>query len=182
MTTNPIELLTQYDTEIETDEQRERFRVHDDQAAAWAMRRLFSIENKIGEYQRIADAERTRIEDWLTEVNSPLAKSRDYFVGLLMDYARRQRDEDGRKSIPLPHGKITSRSTQPKWHVREDEVLPWARQTHPDVIAVKESLSLTAMKDRFQVVEGRVIDENGEVVPGIIVDPAGISFTVSTEA
>lgn len=178
----PLEVSTPLDAEVETDEQRERFRIEDDRAATWAMRRLYATESKVREFEQIAAEEIARVNDWLAQVIAPLDRDRNYFTGLLTQYARQQRDAEGRKSIALPHGKITSRATSPKWHVNDEQTIEWARMSCPDVIVTKESLSLTAMKERFQVADGRAIDENGEVVPGVVIDPAGVSYSINTEA
>jgi len=169
---------------------RERFRVYDDSAASWAMRKLRAIREKQAEIIKIAEAERERIETWAHDAVSSLAPDEAYFTGLLTDYARRERTESGRKTIDLPHGKIKSRAAQPKYVFTDPAAfIAWAKETgHADLVRVKEEPDLTAVKavlrvpqidDWHESAAASVIDPaSGEVAPGVEVELRGATYAV----
>lgn len=165
------------------EEQRERFRVNDDSAAVWAMRKLAAIQAKQRELTRIADREVQRITEWIEAETKPLERRAAFFEGLLVDYGRRQRMDEGRKSINLPHGKITTRAGADKWHIAADQTLEWLKANGMEsLIRVKEEPALSLIKDAMQVSEGRAIAPTGEVVPGIVIESVAMTVSVSVNS
>lgn len=163
--------------------ERERFTVDDDRKATWAMRKLRTIKAAQKTNEAIAAEEISRVNEWLTDVNAPLKQDEAYFTGLLIEYLRSRRAEDGTKSITLPHGKINSRSGQPKWDVDSEEFLKWADATREELVRIKIEPNLAEAKKVLTVEGDKVIDpKTGEVVPGILIHPAEISYTVEVEA
>lgn len=178
------ETLPDYESSTTQPIDRERFRVDDDAKATWAMRKLRAIEAKVAENQRIATDERARIDEWLERVNEPLAQDAAYFRGLLIEYARHEREAADRKTVITPYGSVKSRAGQPKWHVDAAVFLDWARVSHPDLIRVKEEPNLTAIKEVVLPVPGLpdiAVTPDGEPVPGITVTPADTSYTVEVD-
>lgn len=166
------------------DEARERFVIHDDAAAAWAMRKLRSVRARQAENERIATDERARIDAWLAEVNKPLDRDATYFEAILADYALRCREnpDDARKSINLPTGKVSTRTTQPKWSVEPTAFLDWARSSHPDLIRIKEEADLAKIKDTLIATkDGVAVSPEGEPVPGVTVLPGAITTSVTPD-
>lgn len=172
--------------EFDVDEQpdRERFEVTDDSQAAWAMRKLLSIRKRIAENEAIADAERTRIDEWVHQANSKFQPDVAYFEALLTRYAQQQRASDDRKSIETPYGVVKSRATQDKFKVvDEDEFFKWADENLPDAVVLKRSPSLTALKKAVTVESTDTLglvamSEHGEIIPGVTVEPGGVNYTV----
>lgn len=154
--------------------QSDHFRIEDDPTAAWAMRKLRRLRKKQASNVAIAQAETERIADWLRTVNKPLEDNAQYFEGLLTDYAIRQRFEDDRKTISLPSGKVSTRTVAPKWEVDAEPFLAWARVNAPTLIRIKEEPNLPAVKESVipafaQGDQHTAVDENGEVIPGILI-------------
>lgn len=170
------------DAVVASDEERSRFVIEDDAAAAWAMRKLRAAHHKAREADQIAADEIARVNRWLEDVRRPLNRDADFFTALLTDYALRcrQNDQDGRKTISLPAGTVSTRTTQNKVIVNADEFLPWARQNHPELIKIVETPDTTAVK---AIINGRPIatTEDGEVIPGVTIQPAGISVTATPD-
>lgn len=170
-----------------TEDQRERFTITDDRAAAWAMRKLRGIRAKQAENSQVYVDEIARLDRWLSEVNAPLDRSASYFESILSDYAARCRDDeqDGRKTISLPTGKISTRTLQPKWSVDPETFMQWARTAHPDLIRVKEEPDLSRIKDALDVHPASsgliALSQDGEVVPGITIEPSQVSITVTPD-
>lgn len=159
----------------------ERFRIQDDNAANWAMRKLRQAERRKADNARMANDEIQRINEWLQRANQPYDRDVAYFTGLLTEYARdcRLNPEDGRKTIALPAGVVSSRNNQPKWSVDPEVFLPWAHANAPDLIRVKEEPDLSAIKSRFKnLADGTTITDDGEVVVGVVVSESETSYTV----
>ena len=178
MTTIPHPL----DETVEDDQKRAAFRVNDDGAAAWAMQRLSEIRMLIAEKERFAQAEHDRITIWLTGEVETLQTRGAYFVNLLEDYARREREDKDRKSVALPHGKVSTRWTQPKFNINDDLFVPWAEQNAPELLRVKKEPSLTEMRERLVIQDGALIHRDlGCVVEGARAAAAELSITIKTE-
>jgi len=161
---------------------RERFRVDDDSKATWAMRKLRSLEAKVAENQRIAADEKARIEEWLAHVNESIESDAAYFRGLLVMYAREQREADNRKTITTPYGAIKSRQGSVTYDIfNKDEFLDWARHYLPDAIRVTEAPDKRALADLVSAVDGKVISGEGEVIPGVSARNPEITYTVEVD-
>ena len=168
----------------EQDESKESFRIVDDSGAVWAMRKLSEVNTTIETNKKIAESERDRIDSWLEKVNAKRALSANYFIGILEDYGRRQRAEEGRKSIKLPHGVVTSRISSAKIKVEDVELfLKWAETNSlEDLIRVKKEPAVSNFKTVLEISGDKVIHTpTGEIVEGVIVTPESINFSVEPE-
>lgn len=164
--------------------ERERFEITEDAQAAWAMRKLLSIRQRMAENEAIADAERTRIDAWVHYANGKFESDVAYFEAILTRYAQQQRDREGRKSIETPYGSVKSRATQDKFKVTdEDEFFKWAEENLPDAVVVKRSPSMTVLKKAVTVESTNTLglvamSEHGEIIPGVAVEKGGVNYTV----
>ena len=182
------EILQDYDLEENpmTVEEREliNFQITDDGQAAWAMRKLLSLKNKVRENEEIAKADQERINSWLVRVNGRFDADVSYFEAILTQYARNQRNDEGRKTIDTPYGVVKSRATQSKFKVEDPEqFLQWASINAPQLVNIKASPNLTALKEFASAEETQTLGAvamtiDGEIIPGVTVDPANINFTV----
>ena len=175
------DLPHELDNVLETEERREAFRVNDDSSASWAMRKLAEINAQLDANNAMHEREIERLHQWLEQVNTPLNRDALYFRSLLEDYARRERMEKDRKTINLPHGKVSTRPATDKWEVDTEHLLAFLNQNDlKDLIKVKEEPSLTAMKQYLTVTDDlKVLTPNGEVVPHIRIQRGDISVSVN---
>ena len=147
----------------EIEEHRESFIVDSDDKAAWAMRKYAWLIRKIRENEAIVEKEKLRLQAWLFEVSSPLCKNAAYFEDLLLDYMRREREANDRKSIKLPHGTIKSVSTQEKI-IPLDGFVDWAQKNNRD-----DLLTFPAPKPNAQAIkQAGISNEFVEVVPAYV--------------
>ena len=164
------------------DESRAAYRIPDDSAAGWALRKLAAAEARIGQVTEHAQAEHERIESWHEQATKRPRDDAAYFRGLLADYARRQRLE-GRKNIVLPYGKVSTRTTGGAITAdNADEFIEWAEQEgRDDLVTYSAKPALAAIKAAGLVAtdEGAVLTPQGEIVPGLKVTPEGVSVTVT---
>ena len=173
--------VMRYNTEEGT---RENFHITDDAQAAWAMRKLLAYKKKMVENENAANAEYQRINEWLNRVNSRYARDIEYFEAILTQYARVQRQSEGRKSIDTPYGMVKSRATQSKFKVEDpEEFIQWASINAPQLVYIKASPNLTALKEfasaeETQTLGAVAMTEDGEIIPGVTVEPANVNYTV----
>ena len=78
--------LTDADVERVEDEVGERFKLRSERAALWAMRKLADREEEMAGHIATANAERARIDAWVSEVNEKLANDCSFFTGLLVEW------------------------------------------------------------------------------------------------
>jgi hypothetical protein len=172
--------------DITPTERDEHFKIVNDSQAAWAMRKLLGYQNKIEENKTIAQDELSRIDAWLEHVNSKFDSDIAYFEAILVQYARGEREGKDRKTIETPYGKVKSRLTQPKYTVDEAEFLPWAKVHRPEWVQVVEKAALTELKKQTQIEETVTLGliamtPDGEIVPGVQVESAGINYSVEVD-
>jgi len=169
--------------------EQEHFKITDDGAASWAMRKLRHIRRQQQSIDATRQQEVDRIDEWHRSATAPLEQSATYFESILSHYALlcREDPDDGRKSISLPYGKVSTRNASPKWTVDAEEFLPWATVNRPHLVRTKIEPSMSAIKEDFPgfpVIDGEsaLITEDGEVVPGIVIfTPEEASVTIKPD-
>jgi phage host-nuclease inhibitor protein Gam len=173
------------DFEIEEREElKESFRIIDDAGAVWAMRKLAVQQEQIQTNYDIAERENARIDRWLNKVNAKPQQSADYFTAILIEYARSQRAESGRKSIQLPHGVVKSRVTNSKIKVEDVELfIKWAETNSlEDLVRIKKEPAVSDFKTVFEISGDKAVHvATGEIVEGVIIAPESINFSVEPE-
>jgi len=107
----------------------------------------------------------------------------NYFESLVSQYHAKQLESDPKaKTLSTPYGKSKSRATkeQPK-QVDKDALLSHVKEAGMTEF-IKEEVKWGDLKKSLHIheVDGEsvVIDGNGQVVPGVGIDPAAISFKV----
>lgn len=158
------------------EQDRERFRVTNDEQATWAMRKATAARTRLDEITRIAEGEIERIKEWAEHESREPMRDLDYFEHLLTQYGAEQR-EQGRKTISTPYGSVKSRIGQSRYVFSDkQQFIEWARQHRPDWIAVKEEPSLSALHDANVLASAD--PDTGEVIPGLEVEPPKVTFKV----
>ena len=159
-----------------------------EEIAALMMRRLASLTRKIGRREATAaavlDAERARVTEWLDAETASAREQAAQLEARLCEWALDMRDAYGRKSVPLPHGKVTTRESGGGWKVVDgDALLEWAKASRPDLVRVKEEFKVAdarlgasglAATDDGEV----VVVASGEGVPGIKVEAKVVTASV----
>lgn len=157
------------------------FRIETDLQAEWAMTRLAEVRAEDSALQEIARTEITRITEWCAQEAKTLRAHADHFVNLINDYAHRQRRDCDRKTISVPHGKISSRYTQPKFEIDDETFLAWAQEHAPNLVRIKHEPHVGAMREHLVIDGSKVIDPStGVVVDGVVALPSVLSITIKT--
>lgn len=127
--------------------------------------------------QMLYDAEKERLDDWLGREKE--RHSTDWIDQQLEAFHRARLADDPRaKTINLPSGQLVARQGQPVWDINPDMFLPWASSHAPDLVRTKVEVDRPAVKKALVVEGPNAISPDGEVVPGIVVEPAEVRFSV----
>lgn len=142
----------------------EPFRVMDDKAAEWCIRKIREAQN-----------EKQRWRDYYAEQQHKIDQEADnsigYFEALLADYFELvpHKRTKTQESYQLPGGKLVRRQQTPEYQRDETALLPWLRINAPDLIKVTEAADWAAVKKRLSIApDGETVTtEDGEIIPGI---------------
>jgi len=167
----------------EIQSQEVNFEITDINSLNWAFRKLAALKSKEKEIKQLANVERDRIAEWEKGELSSITNSVNFFESLVTAYHAKQLAEDPKaKTISTPYGKAKSRKSkeQPEKQ-NEDQILQYVFENELDEF-IKSSVNWAELKKSLKIVEisGEkvVVDENGQLVPGVTVKPESISFSV----
>lgn len=169
----------------EIQSQETNFEITDINSLNWAFRKLAALQSKAKEIKQLANVERERIAEWEKGELSSLHNSISFFESLVTTYHSKQLAEDPKaKTISTPYGKAKSRKTKEQPEMQnEEEFLQYLFENELDEFiknSVKWGDFKKASKTKIAEIsdEKVVIDENGQIVPGLSVKPESISFSV----
>lgn len=169
---------------LPSEQERERFKITDINAANWALRKISAAQAAIREADALADAEISRINQWLEGQVRTLQDTVQFFEGLLNEYHQQELAQDSkRKTIKLPHGTLKMRAQQPEYQRNNDVILEWATASKPEVLVPQPpKLDWTGLKKAIRPVDGVAVDvDTGEVIPGITIVDRPPKFSVEVD-
>lgn len=161
-------------------DEKESFRIHDLGSLEWAFKRFAEAKKEVDEYEAFYMSEKQKLDNWLEEVQKAPKNEMAYFEGLIIEYARRQREERDKKTVISPSGRVTSRrSPATIQQVDEKKLTKYALDNEIEE-AFKIELDWPKLKKMLTITDdGRVINaETGEVVEGAKVKPETINYKV----
>lgn len=160
-------------------EKQNRFVVTDLHTLNWVLRKLQALQTDDREIASLAQAERDRIDKWEKSQREKLAYRMQVLEQKAIDFHVQQRINDPKKtSISTPYGKLISRKTSAQIAKVDEVALMKYAKTNGQYVKVEEKLEWGALKKALKISNGRVIDENGEIVPGVTIQSESISFKV----
>jgi len=160
-----------------------KFEITDKNSLNWAFRKVSALKAQEKEIKQLADAERERISEWERSELSTISNSLSFFETMVAAYHAKQLEEDPKaKTISTPYGKSKSRkSKEVPEKENEEAILQHVIENGMDDY-IKTSLKWSDLKKAVKIVEiageKAVVDENGQLVPGMTVKPESISFSL----
>lgn len=131
-------------------------------------RRLRRASDKLAEINAVADRLIADANAWREHVSAPHDSAADIERRNLETFLRIQIEQGGAKSCPLPHNvSVSARQVGGTLEFVKD----FADTAPDDVVRVKRSIDAKAAKEYYRVVDGVVVDPNGEIVEGVTVRP-----------
>jgi hypothetical protein len=172
--------------EMERDEEKQRFQITGIDSLNWTFRKLAAYKAKENEITELAKAERERIDRWEEEQKKSIQQNIEFFEQLIHEYhAKVLQDDPKAKTLSTPYGKSKARKSkaQPE-KADEKAILQHVIDNKMDEY-IKTSLKWADLKKTLQVAEvnGKqvVVDENGQIVPGVEVKPETITYKTEVE-
>ncbi len=164
----------------------ERWQITGVSSAAWCMARLAQAEANLAHVAAQAEEWSASIKAWQEQESLVAARRAEFFRGHLSRYGLAQREADEEcKSVKLPNGVISTRSHGPQVVVTDaDWVTKWAVDNDRfDLLSMKPLVSkirevVSVVPDPFTEDEVVCVSEEGEQVPGLAVEPGGLTVTV----
>lgn len=165
-------------------EVREGWRVDSMSAADWALRKIRAARMEMENLKKYADSEKARIDMWLKEQTEARQRDVDFFEAQLKPFVADALNGKKTKTMKFPCGSCSFKKSAPKFTKNEAELLAFVEENYGDFVdvAVKKSVKWTEFKQTLDFASnGRLVTENGEIVPGVSYTVGEDTFTVKTE-
>jgi len=163
-------------------EERERFRLTDENMANWALRKVAKARAEYEEAAKVAEAEIKRIDDWLNGRKRDLEHAEEFFGGLLTAYYLPQHMQNPRqKTFKLPAGQVQIRAQQPDYVRDEARLIAWLKGNDmAGYVEIVEKLRWGDLKKQLKQLGDKMLSPDGEVVDGILVVDRGLKVNIVT--
>ncbi|MHA4132331.1 host-nuclease inhibitor Gam family protein [Bacillus cereus] len=161
----------------------QQFEITDINGLNWAFRKLSALKSKEKEINQLANVERDRIAEWEKGELISVHNSITFFESHVQRYHAEQLAADPKqKTISTPYGKSKTRKSK-ETPDKGDEALLLDYVIQNDLAEyIKNSVKWADLKKTLKIVEisGEkvVIDDTGQIVPGVTVKPESISYSV----
>lgn len=157
--------------ELNALEESQGFTVDDPSKASWALGKLKELRKLTEQNKQLADEQIKRTQEWLDHENEHAKESIDYFESLLNEYIFAEKENDPKWKLSTPNGKLSTRKVPAKWNYNDDQAVEKLKGT--DYVKTKYSINKAQLKKDAIVKDGKVIlPETGEIVDGVVVEPA----------
>lgn len=152
-----------------------------DEDADATLHKIQRLERGKAWAQKLADEQIAKVNAWLDKQLANRQGAIDSLQNQLQVYAETRLQNSKRKSASLPSGKFGFRKQPVKIEHLDDVLLAYAKEANPQFVKVKESLDWLGLKKSCIIDGDKMIDENGEVLPGITVTEQAPKFYVDTK-
>lgn len=166
----------------DVEEEQQRFQITGMDSLNWAFRKLSALKAKETEITKLAKAEKERIEHWEASEKATISNDIQFFESLINEYhAEVLRADPKAKTLSTPYGKSKSRMSkaQPD-KADEAAILKYVKENEMDEY-IKPTLKWADFKKSLTIAGDKIVDENGQIVPGVTIKPESISYKVEVE-
>lgn len=148
------------------------------------LRRIAHLDAQQVADAEVAQAQIEQVQAWLARRYETHAAQRAWLSGVLRRFHEAVLTIDPKaKTIHLPAGDLKMRAQQDAVTVDGEQYLPWAEAHRPDTLRViPETKAVDLRTVRAALVNGCVIDADGEVAPGVTVEARGPKFSIDLGA
>lgn len=150
-------------------DERDKWRIRDEEGANKYMRIVRSLEGQMAGVGKLRMEEVQRVEAFYDAQWDELNGKAEFFRQLLVDYYQRQRDQNPKYQLKTPWGRVSSRKVKSMDWQDEAATMAWLENSgHADLVKVEKSIKKADLKKAMNVANGHFIDPaTGEVVPGV---------------
>lgn len=142
------------------------FVIDNDSKADWAVQQILEAQAERDRLQALCDEQIAALKDKRQELADKCEKETAWLRGSLMAYMEtvKTKETKTQASYQLLSGKLVKKFAKPDF-VHDDECLyAYAKQHEPAFIRVKESFDWAAFKKHLHIVDGVIVNADGEVV------------------
>jgi hypothetical protein len=154
------------------------FYLENDADADSALHKIQRLNRGIEWAKKLAEQQKQKIDLWLEQQIANRQEAISSQENLLQLYAEDRLRNSKRKSVSLPNGKFGFRKQPPKITHDDTILLAFAKESAPQFVKVKESVDWAGLKKSCIIDQDKMIDENGEVLPGITIEQQEAKFYV----
>ena len=156
------------------------FTVKDDSTAQWCMKKIREAEADRAMWKAHYDAQ-------MEKVNEAADESVAYFTAKLEAYFEQvpHKATKTQESYTLPGGKLIRKQQQPKYSTDDETLVPWLEENFMgQLVKVKKSADWAGLKKVLNLTPdgAHMATDEGEIVPGVLVEQRPAVFQVEVEA
>lgn len=157
--------------------------VHDLKSADWALAKLRKLNREQAAEAKMVDEKIAEYKDWLEKQNKRRDGFRDMLERDLTAYTSTERAKNPKYRLSTPNGVVsyTHHKAAVSW-ADEKATLDWLEKQQDEALKpalkLKPILNKTVFKKMLKLVGDRAVTENGEVVPGVGVNPEHDSVSI----
>lgn len=154
-------------------EEKTGFVVDTDTKADWCIEKIKSLQNETERFENIVKEKIMILNNSLDNLKNKTQKSVEYFERLLEEYAltvHLEFSKTGSQSYLLPSGKLVFK--RQKEYIKDEERLLEYAKENKKYLKVEEKVNWKDLKNECKVVDGKLVDEDGVIVEGVIVETA----------
>lgn len=154
----------------------DKFVIDNIKKADWAMGKIKLERAKMAQNEELVQARIEQLQAWLKQKNEASEGTIAFFENLLAPFVEEQIKNSKKKSINLPNGTVGFKKTT-KTTKDDAALLAFIKDGYSEYIKVKESVDMAELKKACKIVNGKLITEEGEVVPGYEVEEINVLYT-----
>lgn len=161
------------------------YRIQNRSQADYFIRKYRELVENEAEVNQVADDSirdyKERVEAWRKDRLDTIERSKQFMQGLLKDFAMRDLEGTGKKSIKLPMGSIGFSKQQPEYSYDEEKVIAFLKAKNLDADYVKTRVSETIDKATLKKagsINGTSLFINDMPVEGVIVTEREDKFVI----
>lgn len=170
-------------------QEKQIFIIKDMDGLNWVLRKINAANAKLNEIKSLADAERERINTWEKKESAGLISDITFFEQKVFEYHSHVLSNDPKqKSIVTPYGRVRSTTSDAQPERLDDEaIFDYVTANELPFVEVNTNRKLhwSELKKTLKIVqqgdEQLVVDEDGQVVPGVTVKPRTTTFKVEVD-
>lgn len=141
------------------------WRIDSMEKADWALGKISIARKKMQQNADYVQSQIEKLQVWLEKMNQEQESTIAFFEGKLMPYLEDELKGGKKKSIKLPNGTAGFRKTTRT--IKNDEVLfDFVKENYTAYIKQVEKLDMAEFKKTCVVSGGKLITEDGTIVPG----------------
>jgi len=173
-------ILDVIDSEIESNSENGQFIIDDDTKAEWA---IAKIKQAKAENERIKIACENAIaayEARIEKADNKLVQDTGYLEHMLRGYFEivSKKVSKTQATYQLPSGSLKVKFGGISYTKDDSKLVAWLKTNADQFIKVTETPDWAGLKKSITVANGQVVDENGEIVDGVVAENKPDTFIV----